>query len=209
MNVRDPFSLRRSNALNILQGTARQTALNLKQRALQTGAQAIESGRLAIESGRQAVEDMSFTDPQRELENRGAWASSGVTARNNGYGYNGMQEKVGGFFEKQADLPMYKDKPFSYPTSRRHRPWWKKRRLLASVGLFIMFVLYCLGFIGGSTTKKDKKESNLKWLKGTGKSQAIDWLDRRDSVVEAFTLSWDAYERYAWGKVNLAQFMQY
>ncbi|KAI9744810.1 MAG: mannosyl-oligosaccharide alpha-1,2-mannosidase [Claussenomyces sp. TS43310] len=206
MNVRDPFNLRRSNAINIIQGTAAQAALNLTHRALQTSVKAIESGR-------QVVEDMSsyaapktipsFSDPQRELEDR-SWGSSSVTSRaSNGYGYNsgvmsGMQERVGGFFEKQTNLPMYKDKPFSYPSSRRSKPWWKKRRLLALIGLFIMFILYCLGLVGDDIAAETVGD-RLTWLKGPDKTGKVDWLDRRERVVEAFTLSWDAYERYAWG----------
>src|SRR5271163_4608408 len=116
MNVRDPFSLRRSNALTILRG-ASQAAANITQGVLGTGAQAIESGK-------QAVEDMSsfsipknvpsFTNPQRELENR-VWGASGVTARSthaNGGVMSGMQNRMEGFFRENRDLPMYKDKPY-------------------------------------------------------------------------------------------------
>lgn len=208
MNVRDPFNLRRSNALTILQGSATRAAINLTQKALETGAQAIESGR-------QAVEDMSgftipknvpsFTDPQRELENR-VWGASGVTARSNGYApssgvMGGMQDKMGGFFEKNRDLPMYKDKPFSYATSRRHIPIWKRKRLLALIGLGVMFVLYLIGVIGGDEAPSTKKvKGGLSALWGPEKKGSkVDWSGRREMVVDAFKLSWDAYERYAWG----------
>jgi len=43
---------------------------------------------------------------------------------------------------------------------------------------------------------------NWDWARekdGKAKNKA-DWLKRRERVVEAFELSWDAYERYAWGK---------
>jgi len=39
----------------------------------------------------------------------------------------------------------------------------------------------------GSNGKRDKK---------------VDWLRRRERVVEAMELSWAAYERYAWGKLH-------
>jgi len=29
---------------------------------------------------------------------------------------------------------------------------------------------------------------------------AIDWERRRDKVRDAFIVSWDGYEKYAWGK---------
>ena len=31
----------------------------------------------------------------------------------------------------------------------------------------------------------------------------VDWEKRRQHVVEAFEQSWDAYERYAWGKCTV------
>lgn len=206
MNVRDPFNLRKSNALTILRGTATQAAVNIAQRVLETGAQAIESGK-------RTAEDMSsfsipknvpsFTNPQRELENR-VWGASGVTARSAALHQNGglssVQERLGGFFEKNQNLPMYKDKPYSYASSRRRKPLWKRRRLFALVGLFVMFGLYMMGVIGDETAKK-KAKSSWNWLHRSDETaRKIDWSSRRERVVEAFKLSWDAYERYAWGK---------
>jgi hypothetical protein len=150
----------------------------------------------------------SFTNPQRELENR-VWGSSGVTARsaavhNNG-GLGTVQDRMGGFFDKQRDLPMYKDKPFSYAASTRRKPLWKRRRLFALVGLFIMAILYLLGFIGIEEAREatDKAKDGWNWLQTPEKANDnIDWLSRRERVVEAFKLSWDAYERYAWGMLS-------
>jgi endoplasmic reticulum Man9GlcNAc2 1,2-alpha-mannosidase len=209
MNVRDPFNLRRSNALTILRATATQAAANITQGVFETGAQAIESGK-------QVVEDMSsfsvpknvpsFTNPQRELENR-VWGASGVTVRSaalhqNG-GLGGVQERLGSLFDKNQDLPMYKDKPFSYISSRRRKPFWQRKRLLALVGLFIMFGLYMMGVIGEENAKKRAKYS-WNWLQRPEESaRKIDWLSRRERVVEAFKLSWDAYDRYAWGMLHL------
>jgi endoplasmic reticulum Man9GlcNAc2 1,2-alpha-mannosidase len=209
MNVRDPFNLRKSNALTILRGTATEAAVNITQRVLETGAHAIESGK-------QAVEDMSsfsvpknvpsFTNPQRELENR-VWGASGVTARSAALHQNGglssVQERLGGFFEKNQDLPMYKDKPYSYVSSRRRKPLWQRRRLFALIGLFIMFGLYMMGVIGDETAKK-KAQDSWNWLRRPEETtRKIDWLSRRERVVEAFKLSWNAYERYAWGRLHL------
>lgn len=206
MNIHDPFNLRRPNALTILKGTATQAAVSLSQKVLNTGAQAIQSGK-------QAVGDMSsfsvpknvpsFTNPQRELENR-VWGSSGVTARpaasySHG-GMNGMQDRIGGFFEKNNDLPMYKDKP--YAASRRRTPFWKRRRLFALAALFILFILYLLGFWGNEDVVDATKKAKDSWgrlQKPEKAGDKVDWLSRRDRVVEAFTLSWDAYDRYAWG----------
>jgi hypothetical protein len=213
MNVRDPFNLRRSPAFNILRGTATRAAANLTQRAREAGAQAYETGK-------QAVEDMSFsipknvpsfTNPQRELENR-VWGSTGVTARSagaTGGAMSGMQDRVGSFFDRsRGDLPMYKDKPYSYASSRRHRPIWRRKRNLGIAGLFLLAVFYFLGFFSDAS---EGGEENLKdrwsWLHGPEKGGSkIDWLDRRERVKEAFTLSWDAYDRYAWGMLKLCRY---
>lgn len=204
MNVRDPFDLRRSSAFNILRGTATQAAANVTQRVKEAGAQAYETGR-------QAIEDMStfsvprnvpsFTNPQRELENR-VWGSSGVTARSATNGViSGMHDRVGGFFDKsRGDLPMYKDKPYSYASSRRQRGIWRRKRTLGVAGVFLFAVLYFLGFFGSNTDNVEKVKEKWTWLQGPEKAGSqVDWLDRRERVKEAFTLSWDAYERYAWG----------
>lgn len=216
MNVRDPFNIHRSPAFNILRASATQAAANVTQRVVDAGAQAIESGK-------QAVEDMStfsipknvpsFTNPQRELENR-VWGASGVTARSAGShahgGFiGGVQDRVGGFFERdRGDLPMYKDKPYSYSASRRYRPIWKRKRTLGLVGLLILSALYFFGYSGDSHTYKRPKNT-WSWLQKSEHGK-VDWLDRRERVKEAFTLSWDAYERYGWGMCNslaLAKFL--
>ncbi|EKD15504.1 glycosyl hydrolase family 47 [Drepanopeziza brunnea f. sp. 'multigermtubi' MB_m1] len=207
MNTRDPFNLHRSPALTILRGTATQAAANVSQRVREASAQALESGR-------QAVEDMSFsipknvppfTDPQRELENR-VWGSSGVTARtaghSNGGVMSGMQDRMGALFDKtRADLPMYKDKPYSYAASRRLRPMWKQKRILGSFGLFILAIFWLLGFFSSDDGESVKLKDRWNWLQKSEKAGAnVDWMERREHVKDAFILSWDAYDRYAWGK---------
>ncbi|CZR50683.1 related to alpha-mannosidase MNS1 [Phialocephala subalpina] len=208
MNVRDPFGLHRSPAFNILRGTATEAAAQVTQRVKEAGVQAYESASQAVEDMSFAIPKNvpSFSDPQRHLEDR-AWGSSGVTARSaashsNGV-MSGMQDRVGNFFDKsRGDLPMYKDKPYSYASSRRRQPWWKQKRSISGLSVFILFVLYYLGFFSNSTDGEEasgKTKNNWSWLKGPEKGGTVDWLDRREKVKEAFTLSWDAYDRYAWG----------
>jgi hypothetical protein len=208
MNTRDPFNLHRSPAFNILRATASRAAANVTQ-------QVVEAGTQVYETGRQAVEDMStfsvpknvpsFTNPQRELENR-AWGASGVTARSaasqsTGGVLGGMQDRVGDFFDSsRRDLPMYKDKPYSYAASRRHQPIWKRKRLLTVGGIFVLAVMYFLGFFASDARATKSAKDTWKWMQRPEKSGSkIDWLDRRERVVEAFTLSWDSYARYGWG----------
>ena len=206
MNVRDPFNLHRSPAFNILRSTARQAAANVTQKVVEAGAQAYETSK-------QAVEEMStfsiprnvpsFTNPQRELENR-VWGSSGVTARSanahsNGGVMSGMQDRVGSFFGENRDLPMYKDKPYSYASSRRQRPIWKRKSVLGIAVSFVMIVLYFLGIFGEDATTTKKPKNTWSWLQRPESDSKVDWLGRRERVKEAFVLSWDAYDRYAWG----------
>jgi hypothetical protein len=212
MNVRDPFNLHRSSAYDILRGTARQAAANVTQRVREGAVQAIESGSRAYETGKQTLEDMSFsipknvpsfTDPQRDLENRVWGSTSGITARPhaNGGVISGVQDRVGTFFgENSRDLPMYKDKPYSY-VSRRRQPLWRRKRTLGIGGAFLLFVLYLLGFFGNDAAADTKTINSWTWLQKPEKGASkTNWLGRRERVVEAFTLSWDAYDRYAWGR---------
>jgi hypothetical protein len=208
MNTRDPFNLRRSPAYNILRATASRAATNVTQ-------QVVEAGTQVYETGKRAVEDMStfsipknassFANPQRELENR-AWGASGVTARSaaaqsTGGVLGGMQDKIEDFFDSsRKDLPMYKDKPYSYTSSRRHQPIWRKKRALGVGGLLVLALLYFLGFFGGNAKTTKSAKDTWKWMQRPEKSGSkVDWLDRRERVVEAFTLSWDSYARYGWG----------
>lgn len=209
MNVRDPFGLHRSPAFNILRGTATQAAAQVTQRVKEAGVQAYESGKQAVEEMSFSIPKNvpSFSDPQRELENR-VWGSSGITARgaashSNGV-MSGMQDRVGNFFDKsRGDLPMYKDKPFSYAASRRRQPFWKRKRNMGGLAaLFCLFVFYYRGLFSspsGQLERTEKTKNNWSWLKGPDKVEKVDWSKRREEVKDAFTLSWDAYERYAWG----------
>lgn len=205
----DPFNLRRASPFAIIQGQASRAATNLAQRAIDTGAEIVEQGR-------QTVEDMSgfaqpnhipsFVDPDREKSSLGAPWTGSTAARSRGIDYRygngmmeGVQDRMGQFFEKNQDLPMYKDKP--YATSRRSIPIWKRRKFFAAVGLVFMFILYMTGWLkseeSAGTVGRDADDI-LSWLRGSEKG--VDWNSRREKVVDAFTLSWDAYKRYAWGK---------
>ena len=211
MNVRDPFGLHRNPALDILRITTQQAARSFKDKA-------IEAGASALEKGRQAVEDMSFSvpknvpsfsNPQRLAEDR-LWASSGVSSRGrHGTGtaglLGGVQDRVGGFLDpnRNKSLPMYKDKPYAYPPSKRWRPIYRRKRVLT---LFALVVLGLWWYFGALDEHKEKiraplRKWNLNWLdsKDDKARTKADWLKRRDRVVEAFELSWGAYERYAWG----------
>ncbi|KAL3417264.1 glycosyl hydrolase family 47 protein [Phlyctema vagabunda] len=207
MNVRDPFNLHRSPAFNIIRLSAQHAATEVTQRVIEAGTQAYETSKQAVEAVEATIEEMSFavpknvpsfTDPQRQAENK-VWGSSGVTARANAHGA-GMMNGVQEFFGKdKGNLPLYKDKPYSYASSRRKQPMWKQKRILAIFGLAIV-LLYFLGAFERSTDTDTKAREGWSWLKRPEKAgSTVDWLDRRERVREAFVLSWDSYERYAWG----------
>ncbi|PHH65505.1 hypothetical protein CDD81_2285 [Ophiocordyceps australis] len=134
----------------------------------------------------------NFGAPHRDLEDR-AWATT--SRHSNGGGIlNQVQDRVTGLFDSN-ELPMYKDKP--YPSTRR-RSWWKRKRILSTVVLGLLSILYLLGLLSGHGNKH-KSAKTWPWSGPASGKGAVDWEERRQHVVEAFELSWDAYERYAWG----------
>lgn len=211
MNVRDPFNLRRNPAVDILRATAVQAASGIREKA-------VEVGINAIEKGKQAAEDMSFTvpknvpsfsNPQRLAEDR-LWAASGVTSRSghraagghlNGHGLlGGVQDRVGNLLDPSRNtLPMYKDKPYMYAPSHRARPLYRRKRVLGIVAVFVVCMVYIFYF---SEHETFASIGQFRWWFSADRGKRVDWLKRRQRVVEAFELSWDAYERYGWGKKN-------
>lgn len=144
----------------------------------------------------------SFANPQRQLEDR-FWPSSGTTTSRT----SGLKSKVNHLIQHsdKNTLPMYKDKPADfYNPAQRRSPFRTKRIML----LFTGFVMACIYFLAPASLDAHKEKVKSKvgggwgWLKTDNKAQSkADWLQRRERVVEAFELSWDAYTRYAWGKL--------
>lgn len=209
MNVRDPFNLRTNPASAAALHLLRSTASQAQTKALSAGAHALDLGRQAVEDAATMSFSVpknvpSFANPQRALEDR-LWPSSGVSSRSSKLG-----RAVGGVLGPErggGGLPMYKDKPYGYRGSQRARPVYRRKRV---VGLVVMLVLGLMWWLGGGEKvgdvgKKVGGGSRWEWLKGDetkGKGgKKVDWEGRRERVVEAFELSWDAYSRYAWGEL--------
>ncbi|EEP83003.1 mannosyl-oligosaccharide 1,2-alpha-mannosidase [Uncinocarpus reesii 1704] len=114
-----------------------------------------------------------------------------------------------------AALPTYKDKPyFAGPgTIAEHVRRRRRRKQAVSLGLLALFgvAVWWLWFGGKadriiSRGKGMRMRGNdlLKLMQGFEKEeaktgQAVDWAERRERVKDAFRISWDGYEKYAWG----------
>ncbi|KJZ78387.1 hypothetical protein HIM_02425 [Hirsutella minnesotensis 3608] len=191
--IRDPFNIHRKNAL---QATAFRAAQNIKDAATQVGASALEMSFSVPKNV------PNFAAPHRDLEDR-AWTAASRPRGAAGAGIlNDVQGRVAGLFDQQR-LPMYKDKPYAYAPSMRRRPWWRRKRLLSALALGLVALLYLTGFLssgsGDDKRTSTKTASVWSWMGLSQDRGQADWDERRRHVVEAFELSWDAYERYAWG----------
>lgn len=141
----------------------------------------------------------SFTSSQRPYED-GYWGHSGQVHRQNGHTIHGVGDKINGFFDKR-ELPMYKDKPYSYAGSRRQKSWFKRKRVIFSaISLFVCMVYWLTSSSSSEVPKSVKKKgaSAWNWMKKPS-GATVDWDERRERVKDAFVLSWDGYEQYAWG----------
>ena len=90
-------------------------------------------------------------------------------------------------------LPMYKDKPYNYTSSRYRSIWRKKRYQGAALALLVVVIWALLRRQGSSSLFA------FEWFQ-TSSSSRIDWGIRADDVRNAFQLSWDGYEKHLWGQ---------
>ena len=102
----------------------------------------------------------------------------------------------------KKELPMYKDKPYNYAGSRKYTPFYRQKPVITGAILIVIVLAYWFGFRSHSVIKpklRDTNRSAWNWLSNPTASALVDWDDRREKVKEAFMLSWDGYEQYAWG----------
>ncbi|KAF4123429.1 mannosyl-oligosaccharide alpha-1,2-mannosidase [Geosmithia morbida] len=201
--IRDPFDIHRNN---ILRTTASRAVQNIREAATVAAQQATQAAtqaaNQATQAGADALDNMSsfsvprnlpnFSGEGRDLEDSAWSALRGAGAK--------VQDRVTGMFDQES-LPMYKDKPYSHVPSRRNRSWWRKKRILGSLVFTFVSVLYLFGFFSEESSEGRLRGSSGKpsWSSWAALSSSADWDDRRQRVVEAFEVSWDAYERYAFG----------
>ncbi|KAK3069144.1 mannosyl-oligosaccharide alpha-1,2-mannosidase [Teratosphaeriaceae sp. CCFEE 6253] len=155
---------------------------------------------------------MSYALPSGPTHRHGdSWQSSGQSRYSaNGYangGTNGsVSEKIGDMFggDRKSSLPMYKDKPFSYPGGRRKMPWFRRKRVIATVLVGLAGLSWWLGILSplsyftGETGTAAPKKSKSSWGLFSG-GRTIDWDMRAEKVKDAFRVSFADYEKHAWG----------
>lgn len=142
---------------------------------------------------------MSFSGPRNVNGHRHQQESNWGNAAANGYARSNIGAKLDGYFDKR-ELPMYKDKPYNYASSRR-KPLWQKWRFTLAILLLLVGLLYWIGMFSPTDARvklKDRSKSTWSWLNKPAGSK-VNWDERREKVKDAFMLSWDGYQKYAWG----------
>ena len=118
----------------------------------------------------------------------------------------GMSNKVSSFFDNDRTLPMYKDKPYFAP--RRTAPRRRLKAFLKVLALCTVVFLFYYYKSGASPwqgpVSGDKGVELWKWLQtlqdGSSSKEVKDWELRREKVRDAFVVSWEGYEKHAWGE---------
>ena len=74
------------------------------------------------------------------------------------------------------------------------------------VALVVLGVFYWIGWLGGGEKGDGVETGRREWniIPGalTGKKGKVDWEKRRESVRDAFLLSWKGYEEHGWGMLD-------
>ncbi|KAJ9270640.1 CAZyme family GH47 [Paecilomyces variotii] len=166
----------------------------------------------SLSSSQRPLEDNYWRASSRN-SGSGSLGGYGLSQSQSGNSVGGISHKLNSFFDTEKPLPMYKDKPYFAP--RRTGPARQRQRIVYGVvGFVVVSLLWLLLGSGGSEQSKTKTGS-LKggdlwsWAQsfehgeaekpsGRGNS-GIDWDARREKVKDAFMVSWDGYEKYAWG----------
>jgi mannosyl-oligosaccharide alpha-1,2-mannosidase len=98
---------------------------------------------------------------------------------------------------------MYKDKPYAYPGRRKKLPWFRQKRMIAVVLSSLAFISWWFGILSplsyftSDESSTQVKESGRTWF--GSKVSVADWESRAGKVKDAFKLSFNGYEKYAWG----------
>nr|POE48435.1 mannosyl-oligosaccharide 1,2-alpha-mannosidase [Quercus suber] len=197
MNNRDPFNLRGNNsAPHRLLQTGRTVAHRTVTKVVETGRNIVSTAETRSE--------MAQANGWTAQRNRESWQSSPQTQTSaNTFQQNvgGVGEAISGMFggDGKQGLPMYKDKPYSYPGGRK-LPWYKRRRVFAVIVTTFVLVIWWSGiFAPSSSTRSGKPKPKASSTWGLTTSKAADWDARAEAVRDAFKMSFADYEKHAWG----------
>ncbi len=103
------------------------------------------------------------------------------------------------FTGTEKGLPMYKDKPAGYRARKEARRCGGKRRVALVVSV-VLGLFWCWALFGPySAVESGTKGWNIMPGIKKGNKKKADWSTRRDSVRDAFLLSWKSYEDHGWG----------
>lgn len=138
----------------------------------------------------------------RPLDQDNYWRASNRQSHPNGRISSG---KIGGrindFFSEGQSLPMYKDKPHQQP--RRQRSLWRNKRILGLLGIVSIGLIWWIGLLPISGLSQPVPSNSgtdgWSWLRSGKDEDSRVWDERRDKVIKAFEISWDGYEKHAWG----------
>ncbi len=205
-HIRDPFNVRRGPAVSLLRstpGVAADTAASYTQTDIANGQLTFEDASAGVPS------DMSFSrprnapafgDPQQRKMEDSIWSGSGKSRFPETGHSNGVAGRIGSILGDKKELPMYKDKPYNYARSRR-KPFWPGGKRLAVLLLLVFFaMLYLLGVVlRGTDAGPNAGTTSKLWEAFSKTEKAVNWDERRERVKDAFRVSWDAYEKHAWG----------
>lgn len=140
--------------------------------------------------------------------------SQSQTTANANHNNGGSISKINSFFGGKGsnrDLPVYKDKPYFKPR-RTGSDKMKARFIYVMFALFVTTMLYVFwggwGSVADIGPSSNVGEELWKWVQTldeeeTSTSKYVDWEERRERVKDAFTISWDSYETYGWGKPDI------
>lgn len=123
-----------------------------------------------------------------------------------------LSNKVNSFFDRDRTLPMYKDKPFA-PRRTTRRRWKRLTGILGLCALVLLWYYYRPAVPSWQGSDSSDKGLGLwEWaqtFQDEPSKGPVDWNARREKVRDAFIVSWDGYEKEAWGKTILPNHARY
>ncbi|KAJ5215021.1 Mannosyl-oligosaccharide 1-2-alpha-mannosidase [Penicillium chermesinum] len=119
----------------------------------------------------------------------------------------GLSSKAGGIFHTERTLPMYKDKPYFQPRRTAPRRGWKRAfGVLGICTLGLFWFLYTSKDLSvvqvPESSAADKGAELWSWMQTLKDEKPVkkpDWNARREKVRDTLIVSFDGYEKNAWG----------